>query len=391
MATRQWWQRPKLRTDEEAHRHRAVTWLELFFDLVFVVVISRLAHNLVLDHSRDGVLTFLFLFVPVWWIWNGVTYYNERFESEGVEMRLFTFLTMIPVGGLAIFSHHGLTDNYTGFATCYLLARAVNIALWVRAGWHEPPFRPSTNRFAAGFVLAAALVLLSLRAGTSAGRLSLWALALAAELAAPWFTVAHQATMPKLSTSKLPERFGLLTLIVLGEAIVGAISGVADTHHFDAATAVRSILGLTVGFALWWVYFDFVARRPFRHTRYAMFFWPNLHLPLTAAIAATGAAILVGVSSAAPALPADVRLLLTGSVGAALLCVGLVELTLARRDDEPTHPVLSPLLKIAGGGAMIAFGLAATALDAAAVFLFLLAMLGLQVAYGVLVWYRQEL
>ena len=98
---REWWQKPGLRTDEEDKKHRPVTWLELFFDLVFVVVIARLSHNLVGDVTAGGLFVFLFMFVPVWWIWNGVTYYNERFESEGVEMRFFTFLTMIPVAGLA--------------------------------------------------------------------------------------------------------------------------------------------------------------------------------------------------------------------------------------------------------------------------------------------------
>jgi low temperature requirement protein LtrA len=387
---REWWQKPQLRTDEEEKKHRSVTWLELFFDLVFVVVIARLSHNLVGDVTAGGLFTFLFLFVPVWWIWNGVTYYNERFESEGVEMRLFTFLTMIPVAGLAVFSHHGLTDNYHGFAACYLLARSVNIFMWVRGGLHEPVFRPSTNRFAAGFVVAVVLILLSMTV-PSPLRLVLWGAALLVEVAAPWFTVGHQAAMPKLSTSKLPERFGLLTIIVLGEAIVGAISGVAEEHHFTAATAAGSVLGLAIGFALWWVYFDFVARRPFRHTRYAMFFWPYLHMPLTAAITAAGAGILVCLKSGDHGLGDPERLLVTAAVGTALISVGLVEMTLVRLEDEPTHPSLSPALKIGGGGLMILSGLAMSGLGTIPVFLMILFFLSAQIVYGVAAWFRQEL
>src|ERR671919_2088166 len=107
MATREWWQKPYLRRDEEFERHRAVTWLELFFDLIFVVVISRLAHNLGSDMSVLGLLIFGFMFVPVWWVWNATTYYTERFESEGLEHRLITLLSIIPVAGMAIFSEHG--------------------------------------------------------------------------------------------------------------------------------------------------------------------------------------------------------------------------------------------------------------------------------------------
>ncbi len=66
---RSWWQKPALRADEEFELHRAVTWLELFFDLVFVVI-ARLAHNLAADISIHGALTFVFMFISVWWVWN---------------------------------------------------------------------------------------------------------------------------------------------------------------------------------------------------------------------------------------------------------------------------------------------------------------------------------
>ena len=100
----QWWQKPNLRTDEDFNRHRSVTWLELFFDLIFVVVISRLAHNLSGDITVINILIFVFMFIAVFWVWNGSTYYAERFESEGLEIRVFTLLTIIPVAGMAIFS-----------------------------------------------------------------------------------------------------------------------------------------------------------------------------------------------------------------------------------------------------------------------------------------------
>lgn len=61
-----WWQAPQLRIDEEAEERRA-TWLELFYDLVFVVAIAQLAHKLNEDVSLSGLIGFVVLFVPVWW------------------------------------------------------------------------------------------------------------------------------------------------------------------------------------------------------------------------------------------------------------------------------------------------------------------------------------
>ena len=63
------WQRSKLRTDEEQGLEQNVTWLELFYDLVFVVVIAELTHTLSEDINLVSLGTFTFLFAPIWWVW----------------------------------------------------------------------------------------------------------------------------------------------------------------------------------------------------------------------------------------------------------------------------------------------------------------------------------
>ncbi|TAE93910.1 MAG: hypothetical protein EAZ79_25565 [Oscillatoriales cyanobacterium] len=78
MAKRIWWQKPQIRTDEEQQLHRKVSWLELFFDLIFVVIIAELSHNLAVDVSWVGAGKYILLFLPAWWIWIGATYYNEH-------------------------------------------------------------------------------------------------------------------------------------------------------------------------------------------------------------------------------------------------------------------------------------------------------------------------
>lgn len=79
---RQWWKAPRLRTDENDHRERRVSSLELFFDLVFVVVISQLSHHLSDHISARGALEFALLFAPAFWVWIGVIVYAERFENH---------------------------------------------------------------------------------------------------------------------------------------------------------------------------------------------------------------------------------------------------------------------------------------------------------------------
>lgn len=96
-----WLQPPRLRISEDDEAQpRHATWLELFYDLVFVVAVSQLAHNLSKDVSLTGFLSFAALFVPVWWAWIGTTFYANRFDSDDVLRRLLMGLQMLAIASL---------------------------------------------------------------------------------------------------------------------------------------------------------------------------------------------------------------------------------------------------------------------------------------------------
>jgi low temperature requirement protein LtrA len=389
-ASRRAWQRPVLRTDEEFQLHRSVGWLELFFDLIFVVVISRLAHHLAVHLHMLDVVKFVVQFVAVFWVWNAFTYYTERFESDGMENRLFTFLAMVPVAGLAIFADEGLGATYVGFALAYLVARTVNQATWARAARHVPAFRPTAIRFLCGHLVVTAIILGSFAAQGST-RWVLFAVAVVLDIATPYFTTAQQAVLPKLSTSKFPERFGQLTMIVLGEAVVGVIvglSGLAEHGQLGGSGIGIGLLGLAVGFALWWLYFDFVARRTPRPLFITALGWVYLHLLTLTAITVTGAGISVVITDAAAgSLSNPSRYLLVSGVALSLLGIGALQTTLTRTPDEPTHARLSPALHITAAVVTASLGALDLGWNAGALLAMLLVGLALPMAYGAFVWF----
>ena len=180
------WQRPRLRTDEEEGLERKATWLELFFDLVFVVVIAELAHTLSEHVTVTSIAAFCFLFIPVWWVWIGVTSYIERFETGDISVRLFLFLLMVPVAAMAVFAHDALGETSQGFALAYISARALLMVLLLRGGWHEKRFRPISSRSAIGSSISIALFLASLFVAPPL-RFVLWGIGLLIELIVPWF------------------------------------------------------------------------------------------------------------------------------------------------------------------------------------------------------------
>jgi low temperature requirement protein LtrA len=293
----------------------------------------------------------------------------------------------VPVAGLAVFAEDGLGVTYAGFAVAYLLARAVNQAEWIRAGFHVRQFRPVAARFLAGYVLAVAVILASF-ATTGAARVVLFALAALLEIATPTFTIAQQSASPKLSTSKFPERFGLLTIIVLGESVVGVIVGLSELQErglLDGLGIGAGVLGLAVGFSLWWIYFDFVARRPPKPVYAVGLLWVYLHLAALTAITATGVGVSVAIADRATGMLTDPsRYLLVGGVVLGLLGVAALQTTLARKADEPPHPRLSPALMIAAAAVVGTLGALDLGWNTHAL---LLAGLAVPMTYGAIVWF----
>jgi low temperature requirement protein LtrA len=296
---------------------------------------------------------------------------------------------MLPTAGLALYAHDGLRTTYPGFAISYVVARTVTTFAWARAGYHVPRFRPVAIRLVSGFILSIGMVLTSV-ALDGTWRLAVFVGALLVDVGTPMLTTRHNEALPSFSSRKLPERFGLFTIIVLGESIVGTVAGIARESDPALASAVAGALGIALGFGLWWIYFDFIGRRPPKDSAAWAFAWAYLHLPLMMAIAAVGAAVLGVVSRADDAVPEDARWLLAGSVALALLSMAALERTLSREADEPTHSGVSPLLKIGGAVAAIALVPIGAGIPALWFLGLMLLPLLVQMAYGSWVWYRGD-
>ncbi|MBA3943188.1 MAG: low temperature requirement protein A [Herpetosiphonaceae bacterium] len=387
VAKRRWWQVPRLRTNEEDRYERRTGWQELFFDLVFVVIVSELAHYLAGHTTLAGIGSYIVLFVPVWWVWIGGTIYNDRFETYDISYRFFVFLQMLPVAAMAIFVHDGLATNSRGFALAYAVVRILLISMWLRGGYHDARYRPVTTRYALGFSCSVLLFIASVFV-PAPWRYGLWGLGAMFDLLTPITTLQLQARLPALNSSNLPERFATFVLIVLGEAVVGVVQGIAGLSTLTPSLALTGTLGMALVFGLCWIYFDFVARRRPRHNVWAQVVWTYLHLPLVMTTAALGAAV-VNVLSAGNDLPALAsRYLFNDAVGVALIAIGLLELTLRAEADEPTWAPVSVGLKLGAGLVAIIIGLMALPVRSIVSLLLLILLVAIQMVYGAYVWYR---
>jgi low temperature requirement protein LtrA len=322
----------KENTSNNINRH--ATWLELFYDLVFVVVIFQLAHNLEEDFSLYGFLGFLALFVPVWWSWTGAVFYATRFDTDDLGHRILVLLQMVGAAFLAVYVSDALGNNSVGFALSYAAIRIILVLEYVRTGISKSfsSATPLIRRYSIGFLCAAIVWIISAFIPPPF-RFVLWGIGLVIDFATP-ITVGRLHSQFAPHISHLPERMGLFTIIVLGESVLGVVPGISNMD-FDIYSMLILGLGLSIPFSLWWLYFDSVDGAPIRALQekgrigvYSL--WLFGHFPLVVAITSVGVGLGYIISNAhGLALTYSEQWLVCGSVALSLGAQGILHLSSA--------------------------------------------------------------
>ena len=277
-------------------QERSATWLELFFDLIFVINVAGLTHHLVAHPDLHALGQVAVLYVPLFLVWAGHTTYATRFDDGSTLQTVLTLLLMLMLAGSAVFVQSGMDPHAPNFARTQAGARLVLVLLYLAVFVQVPAAR----RFS-GLMLAA-LLLSALAWGVHGSVPDTWR---------PWLyvgAVALEVLVPLLAASgfgrrpahpsHLPERLGLFTIIVLGEAVLGIVLGAV---HLAESAPVR--LAVTVSFALpvgiWWFYFRLLDRAELRPRVGGGQLLTHLHLPMTFAVVVMAAAVEVNLSGLA--------------------------------------------------------------------------------------------
>ena len=384
------WQKPQDANEAIGHENRKVSWLELFFDIYFVCAIAAVGHILVADMTMHGFNQFVMVFIPVWWIWIGFTYYNERFETFGFENRFFTFLMMIPVAGLAIFSHDAMHHNFVGFALSYALGRSILGFLYGRAAYYIPSFRLTGLIYALCFSISVAIIVIMALFAPTVSAVNVFGLVLVFDLFIPFIAAFTDGTFTKLESlnvsEKITERFGLFCIIVIGELIVAVISGISSLEHATLNDIYIGLVGLAIAMGMWWIYFDFIARRGPNRKPIQSFLWTYLHMPLVMSFIGLSAGILYSIEHAG-GITDNARLLIGFSAGIVLMVVGLIEWVSFRHKDEPSGHIMSSALKFLTGTIVIMAG-RHSYLETLPLMLVIFGALAINMAYGLWIWFN---
>jgi low temperature requirement protein LtrA len=355
---RRWlWQPPRAHGDTITGR--TVSFLELLYDLVYVVVVSQAAHHLADHVSSRGAAEFAVVFVLIWIGWVNGSLYLELHGREDGRTRTVVFAQMVVLVLLAVFTADAAGDNGRGFALASATFLALLTWLWsavyLQDRHDRPEFLRATRVYVTGIGVSAAVMFAS--AALSDGpRLAVWAC-----VAIGWIggiaALGHPAVGLNRGlrpTGSLVERFGLFTIIVLGEVVFGVVDGISASER-DVKTISTGIVALVIGFGFWWIYFDLVGRRLPRPADGALAIWLLSHLPITLSITATGAAMVSLIGHAHDArTPAGTAWLLSGSVAIGLLA--LILTTRALADAQRLDVVYRPVNRAMAVGAAVVAG-----------------------------------
>ena len=284
-----WLRPPQLRTRADEVDRRHATWLELFFDLVFVVAIAELGHQLVVDHSLAGFLRFAGLFIPVFVAWQGFMAYSDRFDTDDLAFRLAFFGAMLGIAAMAVLiGDVAQGHNTAAFVLAYVSIRCLMLALYARAWFAVPEARPLVRFYGLGYALGVAIWLSSLAVPPPATYV-VWGIALIEELSLPPLTTRlHQRI--RTSASHLPERWALFTLIVIGESVVAVALATAGAR-WHPASAAAAVLGFAGIVGAWWLYFDRQADVALTGSTTSVVIYSYAHIPLLIGLAGMSAGV----------------------------------------------------------------------------------------------------
>ena len=291
--------RQAIRARDRQENHRAATPLELLFDLCFVVAVSqaaaRLEHGVVEGHWQQMLPAYAVVFFAIWRAWMNFTWFASAYDNDDLAYRL---LTLVQIAGVLILAAGvpAAMDNgdFLTITIGYVVMRVAIVVQWLRVAQAIPASRRLGLRYAAGTTLCQAgwVAQLAVPQPVAAGTLLLL---IAAELLVPLWAEHGGMHIPWHPTH-IAERFGLFTLIVLGESVLAAtntIQAAVASSGLSTSMIAIAIGGLILLFALWWSYFDRPAAEGLRAVSSSVFRWGYGHLLVFACLAAVGAGLQV--------------------------------------------------------------------------------------------------
>lgn len=342
-----WWGAP--RKFAERLTERKVSWLELFYDLVYAAAVSRLTSHLSHNPTWESLGSCFLFFSLVFWSWvNGSQYYDLH-GSDGLRTRLMTFWQMLAVAAVAITMEDAFNGHHHAFSIAFAVIQVLITYLWWSVGLYDPSHRVFNKFYTLNYLIALGLIMVTLFTNYQIA-LVLYGIVLLLNLTPPLTGARTIVRVMKergdtfTASPAIIERFGLFTIIVLAESIFGTVAGVASIADKQLLIWLGFMLAILISFLLWCIYFDMTseqeAKKGYSYMQWFMF----LHFPLLASFCVVGSCINIMLSDMGTMVHPVVQWMFC--IAITIILFSIVALTRVMEEYEEDRSYIKPVSRI---------------------------------------------
>jgi low temperature requirement protein LtrA len=230
---------------------KRASFLELFFDLVFVFAVTQIAATLHADHSARGWVEAGLLLWLVWWAWSQYTWAANAIDVDEPQTRV----AMLVVTGVTLLAAVSIPDAFAAdggwFAVPYVAVRLLGLGLYWAGLRDQPEHRAALRTYLPVAVLSPLVVLVGGFVDADM-RVWVWLVAVAVDVAS---VAAAGRGEFRVEPAHFAERHGLIVIIALGESIIAVGATAADVEP-SVALVTAAAAAFAIVATLWWAYFS---------------------------------------------------------------------------------------------------------------------------------------
>ena len=254
-----WWGAPKKFNPNI--EERKISWLELFYDLVYVIAISRITHMLCGELSLANFMRYCSLFALIFWGWINGSLYHDIHGNKGLRTRLMTLWQMIIISAFSVTIDYGHGTFSEATTIALMLMQLFITYLWWSVGFYDKEHRQYNKPYTVLFLLSFALMGMSLIL-TPRYQPFIVLCIVVLNYIPPFIAsrILRRNSLDLPLSSSMTERLGLFTIIVFGEVVLGVVNGISNAEP-GWITLLTFIFSMTIVFALWWIFFTLISNR----------------------------------------------------------------------------------------------------------------------------------
>jgi low temperature requirement protein LtrA len=278
MHPKTWWRNSNQRNADI--EDRKISWLELFYDLVYVIAISKVTHNLDLQLNILGFLDYFYILGLIFWGWLNGSSHHDLLGANDVRTIFLTIWQIVILSALIVTLNGPQGSIYFNATVVILIMQFYITYLWWSEGLYDKSYKYLSRYYIVIYSLVFACIFSTFFLRQPYFRIMFY-VALLLNYLPPYFVnrALKEGRFSYRLTNSMVERLGLFTIILFGEVILGIINGISRFQHLTFYHWLLFIVSIFIVFTLWFVFFKMIAdqsvKRGFiKNNTYTILFLP---------------------------------------------------------------------------------------------------------------------